>query len=176
MRRKAQATIGAAEGATEADWSALYEAHAPDLLAFLRRTTGDLSLAEDLLQESFARAMGAASKGAPVPARPWLFRIAANLAISHYRRQRIFAFIPLSGEQPADVDGYDGVAEQVRATLRSIPRDQAVALTLALHEGFTRREIAEMLETSEESIKSRLARGRRNFAAAYRRLDRGLAG
>lgn len=172
--RKAQKTI-ATTAASESDWGALYEAHGPDLLAFLRRATGDLSLAEDLLHDSFARAIGS-STGAPDPARPWLFRIAANVAISHHRRRRLFAFVSLSADQAGSLDAYDTEAEHVRAALRSIPRDQAVTLTLALHEGFTRREIAEMLQTNEETIKSRLARGRQNFAAAYRRIDRGLAG
>ena len=59
--------------------------------------------------------------------------------------------------------------------LNSIPPDQAIALTLHLHSGFSRLEIAILLRTNEETIKSRLSRGRRNFAAAYRRLERGLA-
>jgi len=172
--RKAKNTIAPATHATDTDWRALYEAHGPDLLAFLRRATGEAHLAEDLLHESFARAIASRS-GPPALARPWLFRIAANLAISHHRRRRLFAFVPLSDEQVEPGGGYDVEAEQVRAALRSIPRDQAVTLTLALHEGFTRREIAEMLAASEETVKSRLARGRRNFAAAYRRLERGLA-
>jgi len=44
-----------------------------------------------------------------------------------------------------------------------------------LHEGRSRSEIAAHLGISEEGVKSRLARGRLNFAAAYRRLERGLA-
>ena len=108
-------------------------------------------------------------------ARPWLFRVAANLATSHLRRRRLFSFLPLLAEQPGTDGAFDVEAAHVRYALRSIPAEHAVALTLALHNGFSRREIASMLGVSEETIKSRLARGRRNFAAAYRRIDQGLA-
>jgi DNA-directed RNA polymerase specialized sigma24 family protein len=44
-----------------------------------------------------------------------------------------------------------------------------------LHDGFSRAEAARILGITEEAVKSRLARGRLNFAAAYKRLERGLA-
>jgi len=59
--------------------------------------------------------------------------------------------------------------------MRSIPADQAATLLLFYESGFARGEIADLLNVSEETVKSRLARGRKNFMAAYRRLERGLA-
>jgi RNA polymerase sigma-70 factor (ECF subfamily) len=154
----------------------LYDRHAGDLLAFLRRMTGDAGASEELLQETFMRAVRAAGRFPRDAERPWLFRVAANLAASHLRRRRLIAFVRLSEVvQPDERGGFDPESHQVRAALRSIPHDQAIALTLHLHSGFSRREIAELLHTSEDTIKSRLGRGRRNFAAAYRRLERGLA-
>ncbi len=121
------------------------------------------------------RAVRAAARFPRDAERPWLFRVAANLAASHLRRRRLLAFLPLSDRHPAEHGAFDTESDQVRAALASIPTDQAIPLTLHLHSGFARREIAELLQTSQETIKSRLARGRRNFAAAYRRLERGLA-
>ena len=63
----------------------------------------------------------------------------------------------------------------MRSALDAIPFDQATTLLLHYHAGFRRGEIARMHGVSEETVKSRLARGRRNFMAAYRRLERGLA-
>ncbi len=175
MRSRERRTIVATEAPSALNWQATYEAHAGDLFAFLRRTTGDRSTAEDLLQETFARAIRASNRALMSEVRPWLFKIAANLAMSHLRRQRLFTFVSLAPTHAARDDAFDVEADQVRRALRSIPADQAICLTLALHDGFSRQEIAHMLGASEETIKSRMARGRRNFAAAYRRLERGLA-
>jgi len=80
------------------------------------------------------------------------------------------SFLPFSGSEHAATEPYDAEAALVRAALRRIPRDQAVTLTLALHEGFTRREIGHMLNLTDDGVKSRLSRGRRNFAMAYRQM------
>jgi DNA-directed RNA polymerase specialized sigma24 family protein len=63
----------------------------------------------------------------------------------------------------------------VRRALGSISDAAAATLLLFYVHGFDRHELAAMLDVSEEAIKSRLARGRRDFMAAYKRLERGLA-
>jgi RNA polymerase sigma-70 factor, ECF subfamily len=155
------------------DWRLLYEANAPDLLRFLRRFVKETHTAEDLLHDTFARAMRARTTPTDErEARPWLYRIAANVALTHLRRARRFS--PLRDLVAHEVPAV-GESEQVRQALRSVPPEQALTLTLVLHDGFTRREAAEILGVSDETIKSRIARGRLNFVAAYRRLERGLA-
>jgi RNA polymerase sigma-70 factor (ECF subfamily) len=162
--------IEATKGHGRLDWRSLYVANAPDLLRFLRRFARETSTAEDLLHDTFARAMAARHQPTDErEARAWLYRIASNTAISELRRRR--PALPLmSPARMAPVEEVD----QVRAALRAIPADQAITLTLVLHDGFDRREAAEILGISEEGVKSRLARGRLNFAAAYARLERGL--
>lgn len=175
MGRRVNRSVASDERESGIDWEGAYDAYASDILRYLRRVTNDPATAEDLLQETFVHAIQASRQPSADGTRPWLFRIASNLALSYLRRQRLVRFIPLLSWQRAKAEPFDSDSEQVRRALRSIPPEQALCLTLALHEGFHRREIAAMLSTSEETIKSRLARGRRNFAAAYRRLDRGLA-
>jgi RNA polymerase sigma-70 factor (ECF subfamily) len=108
-------------------------------------------------------------------AHAWLFRTATNLARNQLRRRRLLAFVPFSGGEHALRGGFDIEADQVKAVLRSLPFDQAVTLLLHYHSGFRRDEIAELQGISEETVKSRLARGRKSFIAAYRRRERGLA-
>jgi RNA polymerase sigma-70 factor (ECF subfamily) len=154
------------------DWRSLYEANAPDLLRFLRRFTRELHTAEDLLHDAFARAMGARHVPPSDEMRPWLYRIATNVAISQLRRSRPLPLLGFLTEPPV---APIGEAEQVRQALHSIPPEQALTLTLVLHEGFSRSEAARILGVSEEAVKSRMARGRINFIAAYQRLERGLS-
>ena len=62
-------------------------AHHEEVYAFLVRTTRDVEVAEDLLQESFLRLTREVRAGrAPDNARAWLYRVAANLATSRARR------------------------------------------------------------------------------------------
>jgi RNA polymerase sigma-70 factor (ECF subfamily) len=122
------------------------------------------------MQETFARAMRASrSPAASHELRPWLYRIATNIAIDRLRRDRRLRFIPFAGREVAperDVAEID----LVRCALRAIAPEQATALVLRLHEGFSPAEIAQMLDIGETAVKSRLVRGRRAFIAAYERI------
>lgn len=157
-------------------WSDDYRQHGPAILRYVRRIAKDDDTAADLLHETFARALSASSAPADeIGRRRWLFRVATNLAIDHVRRSRRFRWLPLSEREIDQGEPFDAEANLVRSAVRSIAPDQAVVLILRVQEGHSRAEIAEILGVSEAAVKSRLARARENFAAAYRRLERGLA-
>jgi len=151
-------------------WRQLYEAHAAELVGYLWRLTGDREVATDLMQDTFIAGMrdeSALRDGAKV--RAWLFRIATRLAIKRLRRSRLIAFVPFAGTERSAVGTLDVEALAVRDAIRSISADQAVALVLHYAHGFTRAEIADLVGRSEETVKSRIARGRRAFLSAYDR-------
>src|SRR3989442_15835237 len=104
-------------------WEELYRELAPELLGFLQRFTSDRLGAEDLLQETFGRAM--TSRRVPLERRefrPWLFRIASNLAIDAHRRDRRFRMVSLAaGAAKAANPAVDPEGELVRAGLAAIP-------------------------------------------------------
>jgi RNA polymerase sigma-70 factor, ECF subfamily len=83
---RARGTVSPDEGLR-----ALYEAHAPALLAYaMRLTDGDRSRAEDIVQETLLRAwrnLDRLDKNAG-PVRPWLFTVAQHLAIDAHRARR----------------------------------------------------------------------------------------
>ena len=151
-------------------WRQLYEAHAAELVGYLWRLTGDREVATDLMQDTFIAGMRDESAlRDPAKVRAWLFRIATRLAIKRLRRSRLIAFVPFAGTERSAVGTPDVEALAVREAIRSISADQAVALVLHYAHGFTRAEIAELVGRSEETVKSRIARGRRAFLAAYDR-------
>jgi RNA polymerase sigma-70 factor (ECF subfamily) len=157
------------------DWDELYGRHAEELVRFMVKLLGDRERAADLVHDTFVRAMRAADQLRDrASARAWLYRIAANLARNELRRRKLIAFLPF-GEHRGAEDAFDAEAAQVHQALRSIPADQAIALVLHYQRGFSRAEVADLVGISEEGVKSRLARGRANFIAAYGRLERGLA-
>lgn len=155
------------------NWTAAYERDAPDLLRYLRRFVRTTDRAEDLLQETFVHAMAADRVPTEDELRPWLYRIASNLAISQLRRDRRRALLSFRHSQPESRSIQIEDLEHVRIALRSIPPDQAIALVLTVHHGFSRTEAASILMIPPETLKTRLARGRLNFAAAYGRIGHG---
>ena len=157
-------------GTSRLPWRDLYEAHAAELVGYLWKLTGDREVATDLMQDTFVAGMrDDQALREPAKARAWLYRIATRLAIKRLRRARLIAFLPFAGtERSADgVPDAEGLA--VREAMRAISLDQAAALVLHYAHGFTRSEIAMLTGRSEETIKSRIARGRRAFLAAYDR-------
>jgi RNA polymerase sigma-70 factor (ECF subfamily) len=137
---------------------------------------GDRERAADMVHDTFVRAMRSENDLRDHGSvRPWLYRIAANLAHNELQRRSLIAFLPFGGMERGASDAFDAEAAQIHHALRSIPRDQAVALVLHYQSGFSRAEVASLTGVGEEAVKSRLARGRANFIAAYQRLERGLA-
>lgn len=157
---------------TGTNWTVVYADLAPSLVRFLRRFVSSNELAQDLLHDTFLRAMRAQHVPARREMTPWLYRIATNVALSSLRRARLRLFLPIRAAASVETPGARrDELEAVRTALQQIPRDQAVALVLTLHEGFSRREASEILEIPEETLKSRIARGRVNFANAYAQLE-----
>jgi RNA polymerase sigma-70 factor (ECF subfamily) len=171
--RESSASVAAS---VSRDWRRTYDEEATTLVRYLAKLTGDREVAADLTQETFVRAIRAAPDLAnAATARAWIFQTATNLARNHLRRRRILSFLPFTGLERSERDAFDATADQVRSVLRSLPFEQAATLLLHYYGGFHRDEIARIHGVSEETVKSRLARGRKNFIAAYRRRDRGLA-
>lgn len=153
-----------------AEWDHAYRAHGPGLLRYLRRLSATQEGAEELLQETFVRAIrGQGPHPTSNDVRPWLYRIATNVAIDHIRREKRFRFLPFAGSEPAPERDVP-LVDLVRRALRALPPEQATALVLRLHEGFSAGEIAELLGISEAAVRSRLVRGRRRFIEVFERM------
>src|SRR4051794_19485678 len=148
----------------------LYERHSGALMSFCRHLLGTREEAEDVLQQTFVRALGALRSGTePEHLRAWLFTIARNRALSVLGARREVA----SDAIDAVVDT-EGLAEAVerRSELRALladiaclPEPQRAALLLAELEDFPQRRIAEVLGTSESRVKALVFRARQALMA-----------
>lgn len=139
---------------------ALYRAHTPALYALaLRLTGGDHGEAEDLVQESWVRAVRALSSfRARSPLRSWLCGLLVNV-----RRERIRAdwrTVDAPDIEPAaDTGGPDDALDLERA-IGALPEGARDVFVLHDVYGYTHREIAEMLGIVEGTSKSQLTRAR----------------
>ena len=138
------------------------------------RMTGNRTQAEDLFQEVFLRVhRNAHSYRENYRFKTWLFQIATNAAIDHWRagqrRPVLLSFHdPAAGSaaytaesevpDPADAAARSELREQVRAAVAALPDRQRAAMVLTYFEGFTGREAAEVLQCSESSVKTHLSR------------------
>lgn len=151
-------------------WRDLYDALAGELLGYLWRLTRDREVATDLMQETFLIAMrDEVQLRDPDKARAWLYRIATRLAVRRLQRRRLIAFLPFTGREMSEAGTPDIERIAVRQALAALSPEQAAAVVLHYAHGFTRAEIAQITGRSEETVKSRIARGKRAFLAAYER-------
>jgi RNA polymerase sigma-70 factor (ECF subfamily) len=158
------------------DLTALYHTYHASLVRMVYRRTGDRDRAEDIAQETFARAVSAP----PDNPRPWLFAVALNLIREDGRRfvrqgRRLQLLKAESSDSAPMPDHEFDRAERalaVRTALDQLSERDREALLLKA-EGFNYDEIAATLGLAKGAIGTTLARARRRLVEAYRAGEKG---
>ena len=157
----------------------------PSLYGAALRLTRNPSDAEDLVQETYLRAYrGFAGFTEGTNLKAWLYRILTNSFINTYRKKQRE---PQTVEGPDDLDEWylfdrlggrsvEGSAEDevldkipdqdVKQALESLPENFRIPVLLADVEGFSYKEIAEIMDTPIGTVMSRLHRGRKALERA----------
>ncbi len=145
--------------AREADWDALYELELPRIYNFFRYRVGDGPEAEDLTSTTFEKAWRARHRYRRDLAsfRTWLFAIARNVAIDHFRQKREHA--PLEeaeglpgGETPEDAAIRRSEVARLSHLLSLLPERERELLSLKYGAGLTNRAIARVTGLSESNV------------------------
>jgi RNA polymerase sigma-70 factor (ECF subfamily) len=137
------------------------------------RMLGQAQAAEDATQEAFVSAWRNIATFRGETFRPWLLRIAANLARDELRRRgrrpSTSLDIALEAGMPDPADNEPSPDEsaltselrgRLQALLLQLPEDQRTAIVLCDVEGLDYTEIATVMQTSLGTVKSRIARAR----------------
>jgi RNA polymerase sigma-70 factor (ECF subfamily) len=125
------------------------------LLRFALRLTHDTPSAEDLVQEVLLKAWRSFHQFRDgTNARAWLYRILVNAFHEQGRKVRSVP-IPVNNKVPAMIERLE-----MNQALDSLPVEHRTVLLLGVVEGFTCREIAEILAVPIGTVMSRLSRAR----------------
>ena len=143
--------------------------HVDALYAFAWRLAGDKALAEDLVQETFARGLAGGAGFKPGGnLKAWLFRILRNAFLDLKRRDGRSPIRALSEGYDVESGADRGCepeqlrhlqAQELDAALASLSEEHRSVVLLEV-EGFSEHEIAEVMNCAAGTVKSRLSRAR----------------
>jgi RNA polymerase sigma-70 factor (ECF subfamily) len=169
----------------EAAWEELVRLHTRRVYAVCYRFTGTSEEAQDLTQEVFLRVFKTLKsfRAGEGSFAVWLNRLTRNLLIDHYRRTRhdrqtdsIEDQLPQIEETTAVTSRTDSMlagreaGEMIQAALQRLSPELRETVILRDMEELEYREIAQVLNVPEGTVKSRLNRGRAELARVLRRL------
>lgn len=147
----------------------IYRRHAGAVFALARRLLSDRTLAEEIVQEVFLRLWNDPDRYDPDRGslRSYLLahchgRSVDLIRAESSRRRREEKELTLAAEAGYDLEHevWDiAVADRVKGVLRGLPEGEREAILLAYFGGHTYREVADLLDTPEGTIKSRIRAG-----------------
>ena len=151
-----------------------FEANRRYLWAICYRMTGSAADADDLVQEAFARALEHPPPDTTTPWRPWLTRIAVNLARDTLRRRKVRGYTGQWLPEPVELDGlmldaagpqrdaetrygtFESLSFAFLTALEALTPTQRAVLLLRDALDYSVRETSEALEISEANVKTML--------------------
>jgi RNA polymerase sigma-70 factor, ECF subfamily len=154
-------------------------AYVDELYGFARHMCGNANDAEDLVQETYARALlGAPRLQEGSNIRAWMFRILRNCFIDQARRRKIVLEIPDDTIDEIVPEQWDsGALEQLRYLTASEIARAIAALPIELRtvllldtEGFSEAETADIMRCAAGTVKSRLSRAKARLRATLKEL------
>ncbi len=152
---------------TEQQWLRMYRETVHPLFRYMaRRTRGNRELTEDIVQESYLRALGS-WKRKTVPDSPlaWLKRVARNVLIDYLRQKRWvnkgdLDLNPDSGNQTSE-DQFESL--EIFLAISALGRKKARILEAFYYDGMSVREIASEMAISERAVEGQLRRARQSL-------------
>jgi RNA polymerase sigma-70 factor (ECF subfamily) len=166
------ASVPAELTAAREQFLSLVDGLRPELHRYCTRVVGSAIDGEDVVQETLAKAFYALSLSTEVPPlRPWLFRIAHNVAIDFLRRYERRFVEPVAqpaDDLPAEAGADPDVVRSALSTFMALPLSQRSAVILKDVLGHSNEETADAIGASLAATKALLVRGRASLRALAR--------
>lgn len=126
---------------------------------------GDSALADDIAQEAYIKAyLSCDSFRNPDKFDAWIFRIGYTTFLNHRRSLRVFS----DYDEARDIttgDTADGSFKYqgLYAALNKLPDKERTSVLLFYMEGYSVKDIADIVEASQDAVKQHLSRGRKHL-------------
>jgi RNA polymerase sigma-70 factor (ECF subfamily) len=140
--------------------------YSPKLISFLFSITKTMHIAEEIMQEAFLRLWQNRENVETDNLGGWLYRVASNLAYSYLKREalndRLLSSLKKKQEnQFSEIDqqmDYKECNELIHKALSQLPDQQRKVYQLSLQEGMSRKEVADVLNISPNTVRNHLTR------------------
>jgi RNA polymerase sigma-70 factor, ECF subfamily len=156
----------------------LFERYHGPLLSFYTRLMSHHTASEDLVQEVFLRILRYRDTYQPgTPFRPWLYQIARNARMDHYRktpRHETFEPEMLPPVVPPDSAQQEQEGALLHRALMQLSEERREVLILARFQELKYTEIARLLGCELNTVKTRVHRALRDLRAAFHQLEQGV--
>ena len=153
----------------------LYVQHAPEGIRLAFLLTGDRALAEDLVQEAFARLVGRLRHlRDPGAFGAYLRKTIVNLATSHFRRRRVErAYLERSaGAREPGTNPNEELDQAMHDAVLRLPERQRAAMVLRFYEDLSDGQTAEHLRCSPGTVRSLVSRGMKTLRSELEGVPR----
>ncbi len=152
---------------TEQQWLTIYRETVHPLYGYMaRRTGGNRELSEDIVQESYLRALDS-WKHKTVPDSPlaWLKRVAQNIFFDYLRQRKWIdnSDVNLSPDAGRTTSEDRIKSLEIASAIASLGREKAAILEAFYYDGMSVREIATEMAISERAVEGLLRRARRSL-------------
>ena len=146
----------------------IWELLSGKLRSFFLQQISDQALADDLLQETFIRIhRGVDSLKDQERTSAWVFRIARNVLVDHFRRKNFMEPLwhepQISDEDQDETNMNEQVGDWLRPMLSTLPENYREAVELFELQDVSQQDIADRLGLSLSGAKSRVQRGRQKL-------------
>jgi RNA polymerase sigma-70 factor, ECF subfamily len=160
---------------TEERWMTIYGETVRALYGYLARRTGGIrELNEDIVQETYLRALESwKRKEAPQEPLAWLKRVARNLLIDYLRRSRAGLRVELDPDSAAVSPPAEDPSSRLDLcrAVSGLGGRKAKALEAFYFDGMSVREVASEMAVSERAVEGLLRRARRSLKARLPGFD-----
>ncbi len=142
----------------------LYRLYSSKLFSICLKYSNDYSSAEDTLQDAFITIFEKIeqykNKGS---FEGWIKRVTINTALQRYRKQKVFEIVneeQIEEEVEVEIDNQEISLDYLLSIIQQLPDRYRLVFNLYILDGYSHKEIAEMLDISVGTSKSNLARAR----------------
>lgn len=158
---------------TTKEYNNIVDLFADRLFRFALKDLNDTDMANDIVQESFTRLWENRSHLIKEKVKSYLFTIAYNLIMDHFRAKNKLSIIEEVEDkrQTPSNEGYTDLNEILEEAFFQLPPVQRSVVLLRDYEGYDYREISEITGLSETQVKVYIYRGRKQLKKYLVRID-----